>query len=423
MDSLFIISMLSFLNSVKPFHFHPPFQFGSNYEVYYQWKQIDYNFPNSSVRTELINNGGFIQKNCVPTGIKVFQDKVFVTTPRYSPGVPYTLNVIPYKKSYFDQIFMRNNGPKLTPFPSYEMNQVGNCTALQLVQAMELDPYNRLWIVDVGRAEIFGDPPKNFCAAKLVILDLTNGNKIERAYEFPDSVVNRDGNIIKDIQVACTTRDDCFAYVANINATERSGLVIYDYKNNDSWMAFHPSMMFDPAKQNVTIEDTSSLVPFGITALGLTPKSTNYSALYFSKIAGDHIYRLNTTTLKNGAQLKANSMLSDADVQDLGAKPSGQSDGSAMDNRGRWYFGSLPESAVYYVDTTGNPGNLTSSSTKAVGNRREMQWPDTFSFDGMGNLLFTSDRFQLVDADMINPNEVNFRLIRFKTDSVSYLSG
>ncbi|CAL8129005.1 unnamed protein product [Orchesella dallaii] len=417
------IFLTLFLTSIKAFQINTTFQFGSNYEVFYQWKQIDYNFPNNSYRTELINNGGFIQKNCVPTGIKIFQDKVFITTPRYSPGVPYTLSVIPYKKSYFDQIFRRNNGPKLTPYPSHQMNQIGTCSALQLVQAMELDQYNRLWIVDVGRVEILTDMPKNNCAAKLVIVDLMNGNKIERVYEFPNSVVPRDGNVIKDTQVACTSREDCFAYISNINATEVSALIIYDYKNNDSWMAYHPSMLADPEKADVTIEGTSASVPFGITALGLTPKSTNFSTLYFSKIAGDHIYRINTSTLKNNTRLKMNSSLLDIEVQDVGAKPSGQSDGSAMDNRGRWYFGSLPESAVYFVDTTGNPVNLAGTEMKAVGNRREMQWPDTFSFDGVGNLLFTTNRFQLVDAQMINPNEVNYRLIRFRTDSVSYLSG
>lgn len=389
----------------------------NNYEVYYEWKQVDYTFPNDSVRNELIQNGGFVPINCAPTGIKISGDMVFVATPRYRNGVPSALNVIPYKKSIVDQFFKRNQGPKLTPFPSWEMQQVGNCTALQLVQAMELDNYNRLWIVDAGRTEVLTEAPKNLCPAKLVIYDL-NSNKIDRIYQFPSKVLPPDTSIIKDIQVACTSRDDCHSYISNLNVT--CTLTVYDYKNNDSWYATHSSMQPDLSRANVTIEGVTATVPFGQTGLGLTPRTTtNYSTLYYSKIAGDHIYSVATSYLKDSTTLKQNPTLPDNAVQDLGAKPMGQADGTAMDNRGRWYFGSLPESAVYSIDTNGNPNQLPRAS-RAVQSSKDMQWPDTFSFDGQGNLLFTSTRFQLFAEMMVNPQEVNYRLIRFKTNSLPY---
>lgn len=98
----------------------------------------------------------------------------------------------------------------------------------------------------------------------------------------------------------------------------------------------------------------------------------------------------------------------------------GQADGAAMDNRGRWYFGSLPQSAVYSVDTNGSPNQIIPRAVKVIQNEKELQWPDTFSFDGRGNLLLTTTRFQLFSTMMVNPEEVNYRLIRFRTGSVGY---
>lgn len=389
------------------------------YEIYYKWKQVDYTFPNNSLREQLLTNGSYVQVNCIPTGIKIFQDKVFVMTPRYLKGVPSTLNVIPYRKSWIGQQFGRNNSPKLTPFPSWEMQEVGDCSKLQLVQAVELDPYNRLWIVDVGRSEILTPAPKNLCPAKLVIIDLANNNQIERVHIFPDQVAPRNTNAIKDTQIACISRAKCFAYISNLNET--NSLIVYDYENDDSWFATHSSMLTDPDKMNITIDGITAIVPFGITGLGLSPKSTGYSTLYFSKISGDRIYSVDTSILNVGAALKANPNLPDNVVRDHGEKLSGQADGAAMDNKGRWYFGSLPESAVYHVDTTGNPSALPKTA-KVVGSTTNMQWPDTFSFDGVGNLLVMTNRFQRFAENQVNPNEVNYRLIRFKTESVSYQS-
>jgi hypothetical protein len=69
--------------------------------------------------------------------------RVFVSTPRWKPGVPATLSLV------------QSNGI-LQPFPSWEMNQVGNASTLQSVLGFEIDPYDRLWVLDQGR--VSGQP-------------------------------------------------------------------------------------------------------------------------------------------------------------------------------------------------------------------------------------------------------------------------
>lgn len=61
------------------------------------------------------------------------------------PGSPATLGYI---------IAPDNNGrtdPEIEPYPSWEMNQIGNCSALQFVQGIAIDANGVLWAVDSGR--------------------------------------------------------------------------------------------------------------------------------------------------------------------------------------------------------------------------------------------------------------------------------
>lgn len=61
------------------------------------------------------------------------------------PGSPATLGYI---------VAPDNNGrtdPEVEPFPSWQMNQIGNCSALQFVQGIAIDARGILWAVDSGR--------------------------------------------------------------------------------------------------------------------------------------------------------------------------------------------------------------------------------------------------------------------------------
>lgn len=65
-----------------------------NLRVVYQWKQIDYEYPNIGERQAAIANGDFIQENVIPVGIEVYRDRLFVTLPRWKKGVPASLAYI-----------------------------------------------------------------------------------------------------------------------------------------------------------------------------------------------------------------------------------------------------------------------------------------------------------------------------------------
>lgn len=58
----------------------------------YSWNVIEYNFPNDNIRNTLISNGDYIEENNMPNGMQIWNDKIFITIPRWKNGVPSNLN-------------------------------------------------------------------------------------------------------------------------------------------------------------------------------------------------------------------------------------------------------------------------------------------------------------------------------------------
>lgn len=64
-------------------------------EMQYLWEKLDYNFPNESMKAAYIASGDFIlQADNLPVGIATWNDKMFITVPRWKKGVPSSLNYI-----------------------------------------------------------------------------------------------------------------------------------------------------------------------------------------------------------------------------------------------------------------------------------------------------------------------------------------
>ena len=63
-------------------------------------------------------------------------------------------------------------------FPSWEMNKLGDCAALQFVQGFEVDPTvgaGVLWLADIGRE--IGKASR--CGPKLVLIDISTERVIQ----------------------------------------------------------------------------------------------------------------------------------------------------------------------------------------------------------------------------------------------------
>lgn len=117
------------------------------FRVVYEWNVIDFAFTSDKERMNAVYGGDYIPQNNLISDIKPYANRLYVSLPRMMPGVPATLGWI---------IAPENNGrtdPEVEPFPSWEMNQLGNCSALQFVQGIEIDARGVMWVVDSGKTD------------------------------------------------------------------------------------------------------------------------------------------------------------------------------------------------------------------------------------------------------------------------------
>lgn len=117
------------------------------FRVVYEWNVIDFAYPSERERMNAIYSGDYIPQNNLISDIKPYANRLYLSLPRMLPGVPATLGWI---------IAPENNGrtdPEVEPFPSWEMNKKGNCSALQFVQGIEIDVSGVMWVVDSGKID------------------------------------------------------------------------------------------------------------------------------------------------------------------------------------------------------------------------------------------------------------------------------
>lgn len=89
-----------------------------NLRVAYQWKQIDFEFPDIDARQEAIRNLSFISENVIPVGLEVYKNRLFITLPRWKKGVPASLAYIDLNGKI---ISSSQIGPQKTADPNNEL--------------------------------------------------------------------------------------------------------------------------------------------------------------------------------------------------------------------------------------------------------------------------------------------------------------
>lgn len=81
--------------------------------VKYQWKQIDYDWPNEETKRLFPK---YRQEDNLPLGLEVAGDRLFVTVPRWRQGVVASLNYIKINGSFYIIIHMHDDFRKVSLF-------------------------------------------------------------------------------------------------------------------------------------------------------------------------------------------------------------------------------------------------------------------------------------------------------------------
>lgn len=374
---------------------HEPFQ------VVFQWNTIDVIWPSEEKQNYATEHGDYIPANNFIAGVKFWKGKMYLTVPRWKSGVPVTLGVTSAT------VVNGNTAPKLEAFPNWDMQEVGDCNAFQLVQSMEIDPKGRMWVLDSGKMSPLSVEVKITCPPRLVILDLENNGEILRTYEFPPQVARHGTAHLNDIVL--DHEDGGMAYITDSDR-EDPGIIVYSLGNNTSWKIRHDSMKAKPEAVRFMVSKNLINMPISVDGIALSPASVEDRQVYYSPLSSFHLYSIPTSVLK--------SNLSNVDehVKELGKKIS-QTDGMMMSAKGALYFGLLADDAVAMWDTK---QSFTTGQRVISRDHERMQWPDTFAFDENGNFYCVTNSLQNILTNRVNTSVPNYRIVRAKTAVKSY---
>ena len=355
----------------------------TNVSILFSWNRVEYDWPTLAARERAIFSGDFIPENNVISGIKWHVDELYVTVPRWRKGIPSTLN----------KVIKVNGKSVLRPFPSWEMNELGNCSALQFVHSLEIDPIRKwMWIVDVGRTNIFPvdrSLQSQKCPPKLVILDLDT-LKIVRTYIFTADVAAHGANFLNDIVI---DREN-YAYITDAGGWDHGGLVVFSLKKYRAHRFSHRSMKIQHnAKKFRMSNGKDYFLPTtrGAIACSGIAMAPDFRSIYFSALAGYDLFEIPVHIARQeGIDIEMH-------VKNVGTKLS-QSDGMYFTKK-NLYFGALTMDAIYmwpYAEQrmrclTENP-RLNNSERKVIHSARAMSWIDSFAMDDKGFMYFTTNR-------------------------------
>jgi len=245
--------------------------------VRHEWAEVEYDWISPEQRDTYLQNGWFIPKNNAITGIKVYKGEIYVAVPRWLPGVPSTLN----------KVITKNGTSLLQPYPSWEMQRIGDPNALQYVQSMEIDSRGWMWILDVGQVNINVPSLKVPGPPSIVIWDM-NKNCSVKEYIFPNHVLAWNNSFANDI-VLDQARG--FAYISN--TVETGGIAIYDFNANEARLWTDKATM-TATPHNVTINDTPFFLTLGTDGISL---SADTETLLYKSISADKLFVIYTRYL------------------------------------------------------------------------------------------------------------------------------
>ncbi|CAG9773927.1 unnamed protein product [Ceutorhynchus assimilis] len=369
------------------------------FEIAYQWTYLNYTWESAQQYNRAIESGRYVPANNAPTGLKFYGNLMFISVPRFRPGIPATLVSL--------EITHQTINPLLSPYPNWQFNNDhSSCKHLQSVQSMEVDTSGTMWIIDGVRINNY-----NRCPAKLVLLNLNQAGSLVHLYEFPERLSSRNGGFLNDIVLDET--DGGFAYITE-NGQLDPGIIVYSRRKNQAWKLRDVSMLPEPNAVVFRVEDVVFDAPTPIDGIALSPSKT----LFYCAISSYSMYSIETSIIKNRVLVK--SGIWKRNITFVGTK-SAQSDGIIIDNKSNMYLTMLPQHAV----AMWNINEPIASIIRLDQDRQRMVWPDGFAFDQRGFLYLISNKiYNYIDLRRtpVVTDEVQFRVLRLFTGTTSYLN-
>ncbi|XP_018901286.2 protein yellow-like [Bemisia tabaci] len=241
---------------------------------------------------EWSSSGDYIEGQAIPFSIEVWEDRMFVVTPRIMEGVPATL-------SYFNITSATAKGltsPLLIPYPNLRMHNLTSGVMTSVV-SVRLDRCNRLWALDAGTVK-GGDAQERRGATGVHVFDVeTNRVLRSRFFELGDGFQEPQ---VATIVVDVTTADcnNAFAYVSD---HRNCLLFVYSWRNDFWHKISHSFFHVDPTLVDFVDDGMRSReARFGVYSLALSQvERDEFRRLFFSPFASRVQFIVSTRVLRN----------------------------------------------------------------------------------------------------------------------------
>ncbi|CAI6340234.1 unnamed protein product [Periconia digitata] len=268
-------------------------------------------------------------------------------------------------------------------YSTYPATGANHQTHLIGVQSVVLDPLDRLWILDTGRALTPDGTlvPASYGGPKLVGVSLANDTVIQTIV-FPPTVAFADSylnDVRFDLRANLTQSGKGIAYITDSSSEGRNGIVVVDLGSGESWRHLNginevrAERGFVPYVWGVPLYYVSGpgqpleTVPLGADGIAL---SADGEDLFWGPVGGRTLYSIPTARLRDRGL--NSELLAQAAVENRGER--GVSDGFETDSNGFIYAGNMEQNGILFY----NPAN---SSTSTFVRDPRINWVDTSEWE------------------------------------------
>lgn len=380
-----------------------PLETTGPFKTWYYWDTLDFAYPTEVERELAIANKEFIPENNLPLGLEIYGDRIFVSMPKWKPGVPATLAVIPRVP--------REASPKLVPYPNWQWHNDGFCDSITSVFRMEADTCGRLWVLDSGLIDVTTDP-KQVCPPKILVFDLKT-DKLLFKYELPEEFIKQDSlysNIIVDV------RDDCQNVHAYLTDVWRFGIVVFSLEKMRSWRVTDHLFYPEPLAAAYKVHHLDFEWTDGIFGMSLSPYHSpeDDRILFFNPMSSFREFYVKTSVIRNETGW--------SDIKQA-FRPLGQSRGksghmstSRIDRNGVMFYNLVTRDSVGCWDIRkpykrANLGVVAKDYEKLV-------FPNDLKIDKeeRQSVWVLSNKLPFYLYEKLDPNSINFRILSAYVD-------
>uniref|UniRef100_A0A0C9RML6 MRJP1_0 protein n=1 Tax=Fopius arisanus TaxID=64838 RepID=A0A0C9RML6_9HYME len=381
-------------------------------QVLYEWSWIDYLWESDAHKAAAITAGQYNYTKPVIIDVDVWKGrrknyrnnvKTFITVIR-RPGVPASLTTVSDHFGY--------GGPLLAPYPNWNWAVEGDCDGITSVFRVAIDECDRLWVLDTGKIE-----EEHVCPAQLLAFDLHTDRLLKRV-KIPRSIArntltNQGLFVTPVVETEGVNCEKTHVYMAD---TTGNGLVIYN--GTTLWRLESPAFAFQEAAANFTVAGDHFYLDDGVLGMALSPPVSpreNYRHLMLRPLASFDMVSAETSNLHQSHSAPVRYTLVS------GALPS-QAAGMAFSASGVLFFGLIQEHAIACWDMHKPiaPENIAIidhdiayyqfvSGVKVIPARITERHEE---------LWIATNRYQKIALDVQNFNDVNFRVMSRRLDSL-----